>query len=209
MPRPSGWSTVSEAFVRGAVRVTPTEPLVDERLASTLLPPSTGRTVGGIIRVVRVAVGEPLYQLIRVEDQSRRKGGAGGLFFSWDIRRTYSARELAQAELLHVRLTSGFQPHGEECGTQYQELTACQFCGAGRVQTSPLSLDLRRLQPKRDIETQTLPRSKDIVRSIADEIVIGRRLADILRRVSATGYELRPVVKCNSRQPSRTGISFA
>jgi hypothetical protein len=173
---------------------------IDERDAREVLPDYAGRVLGGSVRAVKVLTDDPLYALIGQAEVERRRQGRFGFFTTYILRRTYSPDELAAAELLEAYPTAVFEPAGEETGTGYDETPACPICGAGRVQTTPLTLDLRRIQPGRDIDTQTIPRRKDIARTIADEVVVSSRLAAILREY--TGVELGPVIDARRKQPS-------
>ena len=110
---------------------------------------STFHSFSGKTRVVKVQPADDLFEEIREAELQRHT--EGGLFYSWDVRRTYQRGELEGAELVHLIPTGAFEPVGEDCGTQYDESAACPYCGAGRVQTSPLALDLRRYQPDHDI----------------------------------------------------------
>jgi hypothetical protein len=108
----------------------------------------------------------------------------GRVFFtSWDIVREYSREELECAELFRLRMHSVFEPCGEECGTEYDESTACAICGAGRKKVSDLVLNTRRI-----------PKKKDFARSIADEIVVSERVAEVIRREGLTGAALHRVL---------------
>jgi hypothetical protein len=174
---------------------------IDERDAREVLPDSAGRILGsGLTRAVKVSTDDPLYALIGRAQVERRRQGLFGFFTSWILRRTYRPEELAAAELLEAYPTAVFEPPGEMTGTSYDETPACPICGAGRVQTTPLTLDLRRMQPGRDIDTQTIPRRKDIARTIAHEVVVSSRLAAILREYA--GAALGPVIDARSKQPS-------
>lgn len=172
--------------------------------ARTLLGPSVGRVLpSGLTRAVLVDEDDPAYQRIGAAHQQRRRRGDGGLFTSWIIRRTYNQTELKAAEIVKVEASAVFEPAGEECGTTYDESPSCVQCGAGRIQTSALALDMRRYQPERDIETQTLPRGVDVARTIADEVIISDRLAGLLRRVHALGVSVAPVVDCRTGSQTR------
>jgi hypothetical protein len=160
--------------------------------------------LSGETRVVRVNRADPLFDEIgQAELRRLGKGHRAGLFYSWDVRRSYRRAELDQAELIHVIPSGAFEPAGEDCGTKYDESAACPHCGAGRIQVSPLALDLRRSQPEHDIDTTTLRRGKDVARSIADEIVVSDRLAMLLQGAGISGFDLPPVHKCNRDVPIR------
>jgi hypothetical protein len=171
-----------------------------ERKAKEFLPTSVGQLLGGSVRVVKVSPGDPIYQLIGSADTDLRHRTGRTVIGSWQIRRTYSRREFAAAELLRADIVTVFEPPGELTGTAYDEGPACPICGAGRVQTTPLTLDLRHVQPGRDIDTQRVPRSKDIAKTIADEVVVSSRLAAILREY--TGGDLGPVIDWRRKQLS-------
>jgi hypothetical protein len=140
--------------------------------------------------------------MIRLDDP--RAAELSALSPSWHIHRTYTEQELAAAELLRLVITSSFEPAGEECGTVYDESTACHYredetyamtipggysgtiveqrCGSGRRQVSDLRLNLR-----------MVPRAKHISRTIADEWLVSATLGNLLGEIEATGFELRPV----------------
>jgi hypothetical protein len=103
-------------------------------------------------------------------------------FAGWEIKRKYTATELRSADVFRLEVTSVFEPPGEECGTVYDESTACPKCGAGATQVSDLRLDLRKA-----------PRTKDIARTIAGEIIISQRTAELIVDNGFEGVELRPV----------------
>lgn len=175
---------------------------VREQDAARLLGPRVGRTLpSGLTRLVVLSPAEPTYDLLGKAHLADRRAGRGGIISSWNVRRTYTQNELSNAEVIRLEITSEFEPAGEECGTTYDDSTACGHCGAGRIRTSPLALDVRRIQPDRDIDTQTLPIRADVARTIADEIVVSERLANILRRGAATGVRFDAIVDCRSGTP--------
>ena len=114
-------------------------------------------------------------------------------YFAW-VRRRYTPEELAEAELLRLEITRAFEPIGEECGTKYDRSAACPHCGAGRKQVSDLHLQLRRVYQGWPSIPQA--RRTGIARTIAEEIVVSRDLADVITTEGVTGCELRPVRGC-------------
>jgi len=103
-------------------------------------------------------------------------------FAGWDIRRRYTADDVRQANLFLLCRIATFEPAGEECGTQYDESSACPSCKSGAKQISPLFLDWKRI-----------PKSKDIARTIAGEIIVSKRMVDLFDRHSITGAKFGPV----------------
>ena len=114
---------------------------LDEDDATRVFGPGVGRALDGV-RVVRLDGTDPRMGLLGQAYAQRRREG-DGLFYSWDVRRSYDSVELDRAELIHLVVTNVFEPPGEDCGTHYDESAACTHCGAGRLQLSPLSLHLR------------------------------------------------------------------
>jgi hypothetical protein len=135
------------------------------------------------IRKVTVATDDPLYR--KVGDLYRDLRTRGSFFYhGWQIRRFYSPEELRSGELFHLMITAVFDPTGQECGTKYDVSSACSGCGAGRMLTSELKLDLRKA-----------PKNKDIARTLSgDEWIVSQRLAELLVDHKVTGFELRPVL---------------
>ena len=161
---------------------------IPEEYASCFLEPHIGKGLGEkmlppTVRAVEVAVDDPLYRRIGEIDRDHRAQGKGPFFFGWEIKRRYLRQELETAEIFHLFFTAIFEPAGEECGTVYDESTACPICGAGRTQVSDLILDLRKV-----------PKGKDLACTIADdEWIVSQRLAELLLDGGMTGFELRPV----------------
>jgi hypothetical protein len=154
---------------------------IPEKHAQRYLKPDQGEHLSSATRALTVEVSDPLYQEIgRVYARLREQDEY--FYHGWIIRRSYSAQEVATAELFHLTISSVFEPPGEECGTVYEESTACVLCGAGRRQVSDLVLDLRKA-----------PKSRDIARTIADEWIVSQRLAELLIDWRVTGFALHPV----------------
>lgn len=155
---------------------------IDEELAQRFLDPNLGTRLSDTLRRVVLPTTDARVQQIGELQRAHRKSG-GFFFIYWDIRRKYSEKELQAAEVLHLNVRAVFEPTGEECGTTYDEATACKRCGAGADQTSELILDTRRI-----------PKGKDIARTIGGEIVVSRRFADAFRQHGLQGAEFEPVL---------------
>jgi hypothetical protein len=116
---------------------------IPENHAATWLHDNEGIRLG-IARKYELDLADPRISTVAEAQQSFRKQGSG-FFTSWIIRRYYSKQELNSAQLFRLRINSVFEPAGEECGTRYDELSACASCGAGAKQVGPLFLDVRRI----------------------------------------------------------------
>ena len=75
-----------------------------------------------------------------------------------------------------------FEPTAEECGTQYDYASACVFCGGGRLQVSPLILDVSKI-----------PKRADVAATMVKELVFSRRLGEEIERRRMSGVRLQAV----------------
>jgi hypothetical protein len=155
---------------------------VIEEFAERVFRPHEGRVLGGWIRQVEISTKDPRFAEVgRLQEELTRTIGRS-FYHGWHIRRRYTSQELAAAELLQLCFTTGFEPTGEECGTQYDESVACPYCGSGGQQTSDLHLDVGRLSRKREL-----------TRTIADEVIVSQRLAQVLLQNGVGADLLGPV----------------
>ncbi|MDZ4683562.1 MAG: hypothetical protein SH850_00645 [Planctomycetaceae bacterium] len=154
---------------------------IPERSARNHLEPAIGTLLGDSVRKLVVDTSDPLFLRIGAIESEFR--AADRTFFTaWIMRRRYTKQELDSAHAFHFQITKTFEPAGEECGTIYNETTACPGCGAGAAQASDLRLDLRKA-----------PKNKDIAVTIAGEIIVSQRLAERVVDAGLTGCEFRPV----------------
>ncbi len=153
-----------------------------EEFAFRLSNPKVGRLLGEHVRQVMIAADDPLVAEIGRVNSDLYASIKRHLFAYWQVTRTYTSTEIESAELFRMFIGATFEPAGEECGTRYDETGACVDCGAGAEQISDLFLDLRKL-----------PRGKNIARTIADEWIVSRRLAETLMAAEIRGLEFRPV----------------
>ena len=155
---------------------------VVERFAPKLFAAHKGKRLGDTVRKIELTTDDPRYERIGELNTEIRATTDSSFFYGWHIRRRYTSVELVSARCFQLAVTAVFEPAGEECGTEYNEATACSECGAGAAQVSDLHLDLRKV-----------PKNKDIARTIADEIIVSQRLAERMIDTGLTGFELRPV----------------
>ena len=167
---------------------------VREKHANLVFCEDEGERLGcGItaVRKVRIRSDDPrIPQIMKLQDELPSEhdfffGGAGFI-------RKYSAAELRAAEILNVGLSGLFEPAGQDCGTIYDDGSACAICGAGAPQVSELFLKLG-----------SLPKSKDCAVSIAlVEQVVSQRFFDLVQENGITGVQLpqvRPRLTLRSR----------
>ena len=152
---------------------------VTEEFARRLFGDDEGQKIGSSVRKIELPVEDPRFPQIGKLQKELHRTINRSFFHGWNIRYIYTEQELADAALFILNVSSTFEPAGEECGTQYNELTACPRCGSGATQVSSLRLDLRRV-----------PKSADIARTIAGEVIVSQRLAERLLDGEFTGFDL-------------------
>lgn len=134
----------------------------------------------GAVYVLKIEKEDILFHEIeRLDNELRKKGEAG--FGLWSVKRIYTQKELINAQLFHLKIKVAFEPTGEECGTIYDETTACEICGANARQVSPLIL-----------KKGTIPK-KDIARTIGGEVVVSEKFVNAVKQRDLKGLVLAPV----------------
>jgi hypothetical protein len=136
---------------------------------------------------LRVPLDDP-----RLLELSRRGSQGRALWGSWEIIRRYGRRDLDAAALLTLDTIGRFWQLPAECGTAFDDAPACPICGAGRIQMSPLRLDLHRA-----------PKRLHIAHTPSHELVIRHTLAQRLIAAELTGFILLPVLQARrGKSPS-------
>ena len=155
---------------------------IDEDFAPKLFADDEGKRLGDSVRKVEISTDDTRFCSIGQLQEEVQKKTDCSFFYGWILRRHYSKKELDAASLFQLLITSTFEPAGEECGTEYDESTACPSCGAGARQITPLFMNVKRI-----------PKSKDVSRTIAGENVVSRRVAELFSRHKISGAGLLPV----------------
>lgn len=154
---------------------------IDGDFVDRLFSVDEGKDLGSI-RVIQMLGDDPRIAQIGEVQQVVRRESDRAFFYGWHVYRRYTKQELNAAEAFQLQVMHTFEPPGELCGTVYDESTACQ-CGGGAKQVSDLHLDLRKA-----------PKRKDIARTIAGEIIVSQRLAELLIDGDFKGFELCQVL---------------
>jgi hypothetical protein len=145
------------------------------------LPQPNNAKFNGSVYVLKIFSDDPLFQKIGELARKFRKNN-DCLFSSWRVSRIYTKKELTEASLLRFNIKTAFEPVGEQCGTIYDETTACAICGANRRQVGSLKL-----------KKGSIPK-KDIARTIAGEVVVSGKFVTACRQRSLIGAVFEPIV---------------
>lgn len=160
---------------------------VDEEYAPLLFKPNEGKRLGDSIRKIAISSTDPRYAEIGKLQKMILEKSDRAFFYGWSFQRRYDKHEVAKAALFHLKHFHTFEPAGEECGTQYDERTACPKCKAGAQQLTKLVLDSRKI-----------PKNVDIARTIAGEIIVSERFVKVYRRSGMTGASF-PAIEDSSK----------
>lgn len=140
-----------------------------------------GKSLGGSIKVIKLNKNDPRLHQIPVITKQINEEYNRAFFFGWKIIRKYSNKELNSATLLHLKDITTFEPAGEECGTVYDESQSCPICGCNRLRISSLQL-----------KEGSLP-SKDILRTIAGELIVSERFVFAFQKNKLKGCSFEVV----------------
>jgi len=150
-------------------------------------PPDIGRPAG-FWRIVTASPGDKTFELLRrCEEKWISEDRPAHFARGWKCRRLYTPTELEAAELFQF-VARDVDSEAESDPSAYDVACACPHCGAGRRQITDLAIDLSRL-----------PKSRPIVRTIGNEWLLRKDLAEALAREEFTGFRLRPVTHRRNR----------
>lgn len=166
-----------------------------------------GTVISSLARVIHVGAQDPLFSRIRLVELNLRSEKRH-LVASWACVRKYTKGELEASTWFTAFAPRVFEPVGEECGTVYDEKTACMHCGFGATQMTPLALNLTRV-----------PKGVDVARTLAGELVASERFASLVSETGASGADLRAISHAGRRSvpssewwqlvPNCTGVEVA
>jgi hypothetical protein len=166
--------TDDSGAMKTVIEVRLSEKWANDELGASVGEPMGERNQPPYARRVVLEVGDPLLDDLKAR-LSRTNYRPAVL-----VDREYTASELSTAELFQLVINEYFHRDacGEDYGTEYDDSSACPRCGAGRLQLSPLRLDLSLVR-----------KGVDVVRTIAiDELVVSQRFLDLLGENHVTGY---------------------
>ncbi len=149
--------------------------------AHLLFGKEEGKKRGTSVKVVLLNKDDPRYVRLSEISAYVRREYSDWFFLGWEIRRIYFKRELDSASLLHLQILRSFEPSGEQCGTQFDETSACKICGSNRKQVGNLHLSEKSI-PKLDIS-----------RTIGGELVVSSKFASVFESQGLSGAVFLPI----------------
>lgn len=156
--------------------------------AHLLFRDDEGTNLGDTVKVVKIEKNDPRFNAIGELQKKARENN--DLFFTcFDYRRSYTETEINNAKWFQIFQTRHFEPAGEECGTIYDESSACPVCGSGAKQLSPLKLR-RSSIPKADMA---------VTIAWGDETIVSERFVKMVKDNKLKGLNFEPVISSANR----------
>ena len=148
-----------------------------EEKAEKLLQPSEGVCLGKSVRKLMLSMSDPLVKRItKIQKQLTERGVY--LFLYSHVHYRYTQSEIQNADAFRLIIKHTFEPTGEQCGTIYDDSSACGYCGSGGQQISSLSLETQSLSKKSNL---------GIAKTIAGEVVVSQRFVDLFQEHKLKG----------------------
>lgn len=163
---------------------------VNQEYAHLLFREDEGVNLGSFVKKVNIVPTDPKFvEIGRLQEEMQKKQTY--FFSSYEYKRVYTEAEIENAAWFRIKKTRHFEPAGEECGTIYDESTACPICGAGARQSNPLRL-----------KRSTIPHA-DMAETIAhgDETIVSERFVEMAKEHNLSGMAFEPVYGSGKHMP--------
>ncbi|MEI6092014.1 MAG: hypothetical protein WCR42_16305 [bacterium] len=149
--------------------------------AHLLFREDEGKNLGDTVKLVRLASNDPRSAQVSKLYHKVLKVSNDLFFFGWKIIRQYTEKEFDNSSFYQFLIKKTFEPTGEDCGTIYDESTACEICGAHRTQVGDLKL-----------RKSSLPKL-DIARTIGGEIIVSEKFVKLCQTYKISGADFKNV----------------
>jgi hypothetical protein len=171
---------------------------IDKDVASLLFKPEECRNVAAHLVECKLLSTDDRFDKIWSFNKSYRLAEGVSFFNWWHGERRYSQAEFDQAEFFRCKFMPRcyFEPAGEDCGTIYDESTACPYCGVGAKQISPLRLQIN-----------SIPKSVDCAVTIAEvEHLFSNRLLAALNDSKITGLRSQKIEALSKKRANPLSV---
>ncbi|ATP55245.1 hypothetical protein CPT03_01590 [Pedobacter ginsengisoli] len=135
----------------------------------------------GAVYIIKTTRQDPVFEELRKVDEYVSSNLKGIMFSYTTIKRAYSDQELKDSKLFHFWPIKQFGPTGEQCGTEYDDSVACDICGSGGRQISPLFLAKGKIP------------QKDISRTFGGEVIVSEKFVRLFKEKKMRGAIFKPV----------------
>ncbi len=140
-----------------------------------------GQRSGSAVRLVRLGHDDPVVSLIGSRQRDAFATGGDTVYSTASNVRIYSKLEFLHAPFFQLSASTFFEPAGEEVGTRYDDLNACEFCGSTE-QVGDLILRLG-----------SMPKNVHVAQTIAGELIVSQYFVDAYHSIKGSGVEFLPV----------------
>lgn len=160
---------------------------INYKYANLLFKESDGVNLGDPIlgysvKVVKIDTSSSIVDKIASVTKQVYEQYGECFYFGWAYKRIYTSKEMHEARLLNIIIRQQLEFGGEEYGTKYDQGPACDLCGSGYKQLSPLRL-------KKGFSL----RKRDAVITLANEIIVSKRFVEVMKANDITGMTFGPV----------------
>ena len=157
---------------------------------------------GYVSVTVRGTVGDAIFTRIGKLQEDFRRSRLGTVFAGWEIQRTYTDEELAQAQLLLLKIPFT-EVAAEEYGTQYQDSLECEpevsvleYTGGADFRLDrrkvPCALHSKQIGPRR-LPFRKLRKNIDVYRVWGGELIVSERFTSLIHDGQFTGATFFPI----------------
>ena len=148
---------------------------------------------GTLARIIKMNGDDLRLPMVGDLDKKIHLEASESFFYGWEIVRRYTSDEMASACLFQLMIAPSayFEPAGEECGTVYDNSTACAGCG-GSQRFLPPVFAAEGMPLKLWIPSRVVPRTLPVVVSTMGLVlawaIAGRALASMAPPVSVMNW---------------------
>lgn len=150
--------------------------------AHLLFQENEGTNLADTVKLIKLETIDPRFKAIGEINKQLRTENNEIFFTQIELKREYTDVEICKARFFQI-LPFCFTMPGEDCGTKYDESTACPLCRSGAKMITPLKVRANRI-PKKDI---------GMAMGFGEELVVSSRFKQLVEENGLTGMRFAPV----------------